>query len=83
MGDEYLTMAEIEQRYPNEWVLIDRLQTQGKWGEPLGGHVVWHASDQGTFYERLQEFQEVGDYCAIRYTGKVTEQEMPVAEGNT
>ena len=24
MSNEYLTMAEIETRYPNEWVLIDR-----------------------------------------------------------
>jgi hypothetical protein len=69
MGDEYLTWAQIEAKYPNEWVLIDRPRYRRKWEDLLGGHVVWHAADRDEFDRRLLDFQEVGD-CAILYTGK-------------
>ena len=82
MGDEYLTMAEIESHFPNEWVLIDRPKTRGKWGELLGGHVVWHAHDRDEFDRRLLDFPGVGD-CAVRYTGKPEADELPLLDGNS
>lgn len=46
MGEPYLTMAEIENRYPNEWVLIDRPTEDRRTGRVSGGHVVMHSPDR-------------------------------------
>lgn len=45
MATEYLTMAEIEAKYPNEWVLIDR-PTVNRLNEVTGGFVVAHSPDR-------------------------------------
>ncbi|HET6575001.1 MAG TPA: hypothetical protein VFG68_15450 [Fimbriiglobus sp.] len=46
MGDEYLTMAEIEAKYPGEWVLLDR-PTKDRHGDVTGGRLVFHQADRG------------------------------------
>lgn len=48
MSNEYLTMAEIETRYPNEWVLIDRPNST-KTLLLKGGYVVAHSPDRDEF----------------------------------
>ena len=68
MDQPYLTMAEIEAKYPSEWVLIDRPKYRKKWQDLQGGVVAWHSTDHEEFLRRLEDFPEVGD-CAIRYTG--------------
>lgn len=45
MADEYLTMAEIEAKYPNEWVLIDN-PTMSKYHQVTGGRLVCHSPDR-------------------------------------
>ena len=69
MNNEYLTMAEIETRYPNEWVLIDRPNST-KTLQLKGGYVVAHSPDRDEF-DRL-EFSRMGlsKRIACFYTGK-------------
>ena len=72
MGEQYMTMAEIEKAYPNEWVLIDRPTQDRRTGNVSGGVVVMHTPDRAEFDHRLvdrDEFPHVID-CAIFYTGK-------------
>lgn len=45
MAEPYLTMAEIEARYPSEWVLVDKLR-KGRNGFAVGGVVVAHGADR-------------------------------------
>jgi hypothetical protein len=45
MAGEYLTMAEIEAKYPNEWVLIDK-PTVSKYDRVAGGRLVCHSPDR-------------------------------------
>lgn len=48
MTEPYLTLAEIERRYPNEWVLLDRVRSDRR-HELLGGHVLFHSADRAEF----------------------------------
>jgi hypothetical protein len=64
--DEVLTMAEIETRYPSEWVLLDDPQTTD--AAILGGRVVYHHPNRDEFDRkvigiRLKRF-------AVVYTGE-------------
>lgn len=54
MGEPYLTMAEIEAKYRNEWVLLDRPKTDDL-DDVLGGCVVWHHPDRDEFDRRLAD----------------------------
>jgi hypothetical protein len=70
MAEPYMTMAEIEAKYPNQWVLIDKPTKDRKTGRTSGGVVVLHSADREEFYRRFEQSLEgVGD-CAILYTGK-------------
>lgn len=68
MGEPYLTMAQIEAKYPNEWVFIDRPKVN-RYQEVAGGVVVWHHADRDEFDRKLSEFPQVTD-GALLYTGK-------------
>ena len=48
MSEQYLTMAEIEAKYPDEWVLVDK-PTVDTLDDVLGGRVVWHHADRDEF----------------------------------
>lgn len=65
----YLTMAEIEAKYPNEWVLLDRPKVNEKTLEVLGGHVVLHSSTRGEFDEGLSKAPKMKT-GSIQYTGR-------------
>ncbi|MBY0513868.1 MAG: hypothetical protein K2P78_08145 [Gemmataceae bacterium] len=81
MGEPYLTMAEIEAKYPNEWVLIDRPTTRGTSLAPTGGHVVIHCADRDEFLRRVAEWNGPdGTHVASWYTGAVTDDELLPAE---
>ena len=54
MGESYMTMAEIEKKYPNEWVLIDNPKTT-RYQEVLGGQVVYHGPDKLALYRKVDE----------------------------
>jgi uncharacterized protein (DUF2252 family) len=75
MATEYLTMAEIEKRYPNEWVLIDRPQ-KSKSRSVLGGYVVLHTPDRDEFDQRSLEIDDLSNSIASVYTGEPSPDEV-------
>jgi hypothetical protein len=72
MAEPYLTMAEIEARYPNEWVLIDKPTSVPGSLAVTGGVVVFHCPDRAEFIRRVFDFPEVRD-GAIQYVGRFPE----------
>jgi hypothetical protein len=54
MNAEYLTMAEIEKKYPNEWVLLDR-PAKDRNGDVTGGYVLLHHPDLAEFNSRMMD----------------------------
>jgi hypothetical protein len=45
MSEQYMTMAEIEKKYPQEWVLVGELK-KGRTGFAIGGVVLAHGTDK-------------------------------------
>jgi hypothetical protein len=73
MAEPYLTMAEIEKTYPNQWVLIDRPK-KGKSPEiVLGGYVIYHGPDKVALEGRVKDLPKPYD-IAVWYTGPLTEE---------
>jgi hypothetical protein len=69
MNEPYMTMAEIEAKYPNEWVLIDKPTSERDSLTVTGGTVVFHCHDRAEFIRRVFDFPEVRD-GAIQYIGR-------------
>ncbi|MCI0703470.1 MAG: hypothetical protein L0241_20515 [Planctomycetia bacterium] len=72
MNEQYLTIAEIEAKYPNEWVLLDKPVKKHKSLQVAGGRVLTHSADREEFDRQLLELTkspELGD-IAVFYTGK-------------
>lgn len=67
MAGDRLTWAEIEARYPNEWVLVERL-TLDRHGFMQSGRVLFHSSDREAVYDRATELPPPVS-IALRYTG--------------
>jgi hypothetical protein len=75
-------MAEIETKYPNQWVLIanPKMGRKPKW--VLGGHVVLHSPDRAEFLRMLGEWDDPEVmHTASWYTGKFPEEELLPAPG--
>jgi hypothetical protein len=71
MAEPYLTMAEIEAKYPNEWVLIANPTSRRRSLEVTGGHVVLHCADRAEFLRRVAEWYDPEiKHLATRYIGK-------------
>jgi len=56
MNDEILTKAEIEARYPSEWVLIDEPQLD-EHEEVLRGKVLFHSPNRDEMYQKAVELR--------------------------
>ena len=70
MSEPYMTMAEIEAKYPNEWVLVDHFRADRKSGRLQGGCVLVHATTRDQFDLAFDSALEgLGD-IAVFYTGK-------------
>ncbi len=73
MYGPYMTVAEIEAKYPNQFILIGN-PTLSRYHEVRGGYVVLRAADRDEFYRRFEEWS--GDptikHLASWYTGKDT-----------
>ena len=67
MSSQYLTRAEIDAKYPNEWVLLDQTQTD-RYGNLLGGHVVASSPDRVELIRLTQELP-LSDHGATIHTG--------------
>jgi hypothetical protein len=80
MAEAYLTMAEIEAKYPNEWVLLANPKVT-KYQEVLGGVVILHAPDREEFYRLMEAWDDPEVvHLASRYTGKFPAGEPELVE---
>lgn len=68
--DEILTMAEIESRYPSEWVLVEDPEVNEHL-EVLRGKVLWHSKDRDEVYSKAIELRPKS--AAYVYTGTIPE----------
>jgi hypothetical protein len=76
MAEPYMTMAEIEAKYPNEWVLIDNPKLT-RYQEVLAGVVVMHSADRAEFHRRLAEWDDSpSKHLVIWFTGKFPTPEL-------
>ena len=69
MSEQYLTIAETNEKYQNEWVLVSHLK-KGRDGFAVGGVVRMHTPDRAEFDRRLVDNDEFPDVKegAIFYT---------------
>lgn len=65
---EILTMPEIKQLYPSEWVLIEELETD-KELNIKSGRVTYHSSDKQEVCLKARERKP--KYFSVMYTGEV------------
>ena len=80
MAEPYLTMAEIEAKYPNEWVLIANPKLS-KHHEIVGGVVVLHSPDKAEYYRLMGEWDDPAvKHTASWYTGKDVGDDFEPAE---
>ena len=70
--DELLTIAEIEARYPSEWVLLEDPETN-EVQQVLAGKVRYHSKDRDELYEQAVELRLKRG--AVLYTGDFPEDE--------
>lgn len=70
---EVLTIPEMEARFPNEWVLIDDLETDEQL-EPLRGRVLFHHPDRATVEEKAIEL--CPKRSAIEFMGDLFRDDM-------
>ena len=65
--DKLLTFAEVDQLFPNEWVLLAVNPCEASPdGTPLAS-VICHSADEGSVWERAGRWEEPEQ--AVRYTG--------------
>jgi Domain of unknown function (DUF3362) len=68
---EVMTMAEINERFPSEWVLLSDPQTNEN-SEVLSGKVIYHSKDRDEVDRKTMELPALRD-IAIFYTGPFPE----------
>jgi len=67
---EIMTLAEINQRFESEWVLLEDPDTADSL-EVKAGKVLWHSKDRDELYRKARELGPKNS--AILYTGKLPE----------
>ncbi len=69
MSNERLTLEEMEQKYPDEWLfIIDCEHSENT--ELLSGRVLVHSKSRADIYEASGHYK---GSAAIRYTGELPE----------
>lgn len=68
--DKSLTIEEIKEKYPNEWVLIEYEEIDPEFNV-VKGHVIAHSPIKEEIYKTLMETR--GKNIAIEYTGRIPE----------
>ena len=71
---EILTLKEIKEKYPNEWVLIEYEELDSLYNV-IKGHVISHSPVKESIYKDLMETK--GKNVALEYTG-IIEEDMAV-----
>ena len=69
--NEVLTLAEIHQRFPSEWVLLSDPQTDEQM-EVLGGEVIYHSKDRDEVDRKALEVP-IPRHIAVLFTGPIPE----------
>ena len=71
MYGPYMTIAEINAKYPNEWVFLAK-PTTTRSNEVTGGHVIIHSADPAEYRRLFEALPEIPDvyFFASWYTGK-------------
>ncbi|MEG4391488.1 hypothetical protein [Microcoleus sp. BROC3] len=69
---EILTVAEIRDRYPREWVLIADTESDALWNV-IRGEVLAHSPQREEIDQALTKFQDVRS-ISIEYTGPVPDE---------
>jgi hypothetical protein len=67
---EILTIEEIKEKYPNEWVLIEYEEIDSDFNV-IKGYVISHSTIKDEIYKTLMETK--GKNIAIEYTGRIPE----------
>ncbi|MBI4684782.1 MAG: hypothetical protein HY755_06245 [Nitrospirae bacterium] len=67
---ESLTIKEIREKYPNEWVLVEYEDVDSEFNV-IRGHVIAHSPVKEEIYKILMETK--GKNVAIEYTGRIPE----------
>jgi hypothetical protein len=75
--NEVMTMAEINERFPSEWVLLVDPQTDEN-SEVLSGKVVYHSKDRVEVDRKAMALPELR-HIAIFYTGELFPEDMEFA----
>lgn len=70
MTEQVLSLAEIEERFAGEWILL-KDPVLGQDGKVAGGRVVWHSKDRDEVYQKAVELRL--KHSAFLYTGTVPE----------
>lgn len=65
--NDVMTMAEIESRFPLEWILIGEPQTD-QYLRVLGGRVLWHSKDRDEVYRKAIDLP-APKHFAMHYAG--------------
>ncbi len=65
-----LTIEEIKERYPNEWILIEYEAIDSEFNV-IRGHVITHSAVKEDVYKALIETK--GKNISIEYTGHIPE----------
>jgi hypothetical protein len=70
MYGPYMTIAEINAKYPNEWVFLAN-PTSSRQGV-TGGYVILHAPDRAEFYRLMSQWDDPEvKHLASWYTGEI------------
>ncbi|MGH7173967.1 MAG: hypothetical protein ACRELG_27135 [Gemmataceae bacterium] len=72
--NEVMTIAEINERFPSEWVLLNDPQTDANL-EVVSGTVISHSKDRDEVDRKAMELPALRD-IAIFYTGPFPEDEV-------
>jgi hypothetical protein len=76
----YMTMAEIEAKYPDQWVLIANPKLT-RYQEVIGGCVVLHSTDRTEFLRLVGQWDDPAvKHIASWYTGKFPAEEILPAD---
>ncbi len=73
--ENILSLDEIYDRYPDEWVLIAYTELDED-GTPLWGEVIAHSSDRDEVYDMLPLRKDKA--VAIEYTGPLVDEGMGI-----
>ena len=66
-----MTLEEIRQQYPDEWVLIEFTELDEEL-KVIEGEVIAHSSNKEEIYQKLLELEN--EQVAIEFTGEVPEE---------